>query len=212
VSRQLAHVAEVLRRERATIFVARSRISPPRSQRRHHQRPGTYLPASHSRVVRLVPVAVAAVTLLVGLAGGTAYALFTASGSGTGEATVAKLQPVAVEPATATVSTVLFPGATGTLELSLTNPNTRTLKLIGVIQDGPVAVTGGGPGCTSGTATTPGTSGVSVVSSLATGLSDTLPPGHSTLTFPNGAQMNTSSSSTCQGASFHIPVAVKVRT
>jgi hypothetical protein len=168
--------------------------------------------ARHLAPLRLVPFAVAVVTLFIGLLGGTAYALFTASGSGTSQVGVGTLKPVVVEHATATVSTVLFPGATGTLELSLTNPNTRTLMLIGVTQDGPVAVTGGGPGCTSGTATTPGTSGVSVVSSLATGLSDTLPPGHSTLTFPNGAQMTASSSSTCQGASFHIPVAVKVRT
>lgn len=162
--------------------------------------------------LRLVPAVVAATTLVLGLFAGTAYAYFSATGSGTGEVSVGHLQPVVVEHATATVTTRLFPGGTGTLDLSLANPNTFSVTLIGVTQDGPVTVTGGGSGCTSGSATTPGTSGVSVVSSLASGLSDTLAPGSTSLTFPNGAAMATSSNTTCQGATFHIPVAVTVHT
>ena len=162
--------------------------------------------------LRLVPAVVAFTTLALGLFAGTAYAYFSATGSGTGQVSVGHLQAVVVEPTTATVTTMLFPGGTGTLELSLTNPNTFSVTLVGVTQDGPVTVTGGGSGCTSGTAATPGTSGVSVGGSLTTGLNDTLPPGPSSLTFANGASMATSSNSTCQGATFHIPVTVMVHT
>ena len=166
----------------------------------------------HIGPLRLVPAVFAATTLALGLFAGTAYAYFSATGSGTGKVSVGHLQAVVVEHATATVTTRLFPGGTGTLDLSLTNPNTFSVTLIGVTQDGPVTVTGGGSGCTSGSATTPGTSGVSVVNRLASGLSDTLAPGPSSLTFPNGAAMATSSNTTCQGATFHIPVAVTVHT
>lgn len=190
--------------ERAGTHATRERRrNPKRARLRTRRRLGP---------LRLAPGVVAVATLFLGLFAGTAYAYFSATGSGTGEVSVGHLQAVVVEHATATVTTLLFPGGTGTLNLSLTNPNTFSVTLIGVTQDGPVTVTGGGSGCTSGSATTPGTSGVSVVNSLATGLSDTLAPGPSSLTFANGALMATGSNSTCQGATFHIPVTVTVHT
>ncbi|MDA8309394.1 MAG: hypothetical protein M0Z46_02055 [Actinomycetota bacterium] len=190
--------------ERASAHATRERRrTPKRARLRTTRRLGP---------LRLAPGVVAVTTLFLGLFAGTAYAYFSATGSGTGEVSVGHLQAVVVEHATATVTTRLFPGGTGTLDLSLTNPNTFSVTLIGVTGDGPVTVTGGGSACTSGSATTPGTSGVSVEGSLATGLSDTLAPGSTSLTFANGALMATSSNTTCQGATFHIPVAVTVHT
>ena len=172
--------------------------------------------------LRLPPAVLAATTLAVGLFAGTAYAYFAVTGSGTGKASVGHLQPIEVEHATATVTSPLFPGGTGTLALTLTNPNPFTVTVVGVSQDGPVTVTtasGRGSGCTSDTGTWPsvtrGTSGVTVSASVATGLDLPIalgPSGASTVTVANGAAMATSSDTTCQGASFHIPVTVTVHT
>jgi hypothetical protein len=166
----------------------------------------------------------AATTLTLGLFAGTAYAYFAVTGSGTGSASVGRLQPVVVEHTTATVTGLLFPGGTGTLALEVTNPNPFAVVVVGVAQDGPVTVTttnGGGTGCTSGSGTwpsiTPGTSGVAIATTatVARGLDLQITAGPSvttTVTVVGGATMSTSSSTTCQGATFHIPVAVTVHT
>ena len=169
--------------------------------------------------LRLVPVVVAFTTLALGLFAGTAYAYFAATGTGTGEVSVGRLKPVVVEHASATVSSPLFPGGSGTLELKVTNPNPFAVTVVGVAQDGPVSVTGAGAGCTSDTGTWPaltlGTSGVSVAttSTVASGLDLRVTASTTTtLTVANGATMKTTSNTTCQGASFHIPVIVTVHT
>ena len=168
---------------------------------------------------RLAPAVVAVTTLTLGLFGGTAYAYFAATGPGSGQAKVGKLQPVVVKYATATVTGLLFPGGTGTLELKVTNPNPFAVTVVGVAQDGPVTVTGGGAGCTSDTGTWPtltlGTSGVSVArtQTVASGLDRSVPASKTaTLTVANGASMSASSNTTCQGATFHIPVTMAVHT
>lgn len=160
--------------------------------------------------LRLVPVMVAAVTLLLGLLGGTAYAYFTASGSGTGHGSVGTLQPVQVEAASVTPG-FLFPGGQAGLSLTLHNPNDRTLTLVGVSEVGTVIVTPPTTGCMGANA------GVSVSSAIASGLDDSLnasttTTGVTTLVIPTGVVMGTTSPNACQSKSFHIKVAVKVRT
>ena len=162
---------------------------------------------------RLAPLAVAATTLTVGASVGTAYAYLGTTGSGTGEGRVGTLLPVKVEDASATVMKALVPGGSGTLLLKLTNPNNLAVTLVGVTEDGPVTVAGGGPACTSGTLGTPGSSGVSVAANVASGLDIPVARGPSvtsTVVVPTGITMSSRSSSTCQGASFHVPVTVTV--
>lgn len=165
--------------------------------------------------LRLMPVVVAGATLGIGACAGTAYAYFSATGTGSGQTGVGKLLPVSVEQTTATVTSPLYPGGTGTLMLTLTNPNAFSVTVVGVVQDGPVTVTGGGSACTSGTGATPGTSGVAVASAAATGLDLSVAAGPSvstTVTIASGSTMSTTSNTTCQGASFHIPVTVTARS
>ena len=207
----------VVRDRQAALDAAGTRAPRGLRPRRDPARPRT---ASRLSALRLTPVVAAATTLAVGVFAGTAYAYFSATGSGTGSASVGRLQGVHVEPATATVTSPLFPGATGTLVLSLTNPNAISVSVVGVAQDGPVTVTttsGGGAGCTSDTGTwpsiTPGTSGVSVTAGVQSGLDLPLAANAvTTVTVGGGATMSTSSNTTCQGASFHIPVTVTVRS
>jgi hypothetical protein len=150
-------------------------------------------------------------TLFLGLLGGTAYALFTAGGSGTGQASVGRLLPVTVEEATV-VPSALFPGGTAGLSLKIKNPNAQSLTLVGVSEVGTtVTVTPATGSCTGATA------GVSVSSTVASGLSyslnaSTTTTGVTTLVIPTGAVMSTSSPNACQSKSFHIPVAVTVRS
>lgn len=165
----------------------------------------------HRGPLHLVPALLAAVTLLVGLLGGTAYAFLATSGSGSGQGSVGTLTPVVVEQATVTPG-LLFPGGKAGLSLEIENPNDRPLTLVGVSEVGTtVTVTPATTGCTGATA------GVSVSSAVASGLSDTLKShatstGVTALTIPTGATMSTTSPSACQSKSFHIKVTVTVRS
>ncbi len=162
---------------------------------------------------RLAPLAVAATTLAVGASVGTAYAYLSTTGSGVGRGRVGTLLPVRVESASATVAKALVPGGSGTLLLKLTNPNAVAVNIVGVTEDGPVTVTGGGPACTSGSVGTPGASGVAVAANVASGLDIHVAGGPSvtsTVAVPTGVTMSSSANTTCQGASFHLPVTVRV--
>lgn len=148
----------------------------------------------------------------LGLFGGTAYAYFSASGSGTGHATVASLDPVVVEQATAAPGD-LYPGEKAPLSLRITNPNDVALTLVGVSEAGTgttVTVTPATPSCTGSTGL------VGVTSTVATGLSSYTIKAHAkgptTLVVATGATMGTASPNACQTKSFHIKVTVTVRT
>ena len=183
-------------------------LRPRAPRRRSGDRPARRV--GRHGALRLVPPLIAIATLAVGLLGGTAYAFFSTTGSGTGQASVGSLQPVVVEHATV-LPGVLFPGGKAGLSLKIKNPNERTLTLVGVSEDGAVTVTPSTGACTGTTA------GVSVSSAVASGLDDSLyasttTTGVTTLVIPTGALMSTSSPNACQSKSFHIPVAVTVRS
>ena len=185
---------------RRVVVGAPPRVTP-RSARRRRRAGGT----------RLVPVLVCALTLALGAFAGTAYAYFSAAGSGTGQASVAALQPVVVEQASVTPG-ALFPGERAGLSLTVKNPNDRAVTLVGVSEVGTaVTVAPATTGCTSATA------GVSVTETAGSGLSDplkasTATTGVTTLTIPTGAQMSTTSPNACQNKSFHIKVTVTVHS
>lgn len=159
--------------------------------------------SSRFKVLRLPSVLVAAATLGMGACAGTAYAVFTATATGTANATVGALTAVKVVPAMGSPATSLFPGHFAPLRLTLTNPNPRAVTVIGIAQDGTVVVAGG-TGCSAADA------GVSVPTESS--LSFTLTPGTHSFTLATGASMATTSASGCQGASFQVPLTVKVRT
>ena len=163
-----------------------------------------------------MPVTVAFSAVAIGVFGGTAYAFFSATGSGTGQATVAKLTPVQVEQATVVPGT-LFPGQKAGLSLKLKNPNDRSLTLVGVSEArAGTTVTVTPPtaslSCTGATAT------VSIPLTVASGLTgytlnaNTTATGVTTLTIPTGASMGKGSPTACQSKSFHIKVSVRVRS
>lgn len=130
--------------------------------------------------------------------GGSAYAYFSAHGSGTGTAKVGAL--AAVTATIGTPTTPLFPGGSGDAEVKLTNPNGFALTLTAFTPSGSVSVTGGS-GCTAANA------GVSFNS--LTGLSYSVPANATTtVDIAGAASMSASSNNGCQGASFTSSVTI----
>jgi hypothetical protein len=143
----------------------------------------------------------AVAALSIGLGSGAAYAHFTSSGHGSGAATVGTPSPVTVVAASGTVSSDLQPGSSADLLIEVDNPDSQSLTLTGLSENGSTVTVVGGSGCT--------TSGVSVPT--VTGLSITVPPGTNVIHVPNGAAMSASSVTGCQGATFRIPVLITVQ-
>ena len=152
---------------------------------------------------RLTPIVIGAVVALVlGLCAGAAYGYFSSTGSGTGSTTAGTVQSVHVVAASGTVSSELIPGGSGDLLVAINNPNSYSVTITGISQNGSVTAVGGIGTCT--------TTGVSVPTQ--TGLSITVVSGPDVVvTVPNGASMSASSDSGCQGASFQVPVTVTVQ-
>lgn len=151
---------------------------------------------------RFVIALTVAAFLTCALAGG-ALAYWRTTGSGTGAASVGTAQSVTIVAATGTPQSSLVPGGTADLTLTLNNPNSYSVTITGVAQNGTVSPVSGG-GCTGANA------GVSVPAQ--TGLSISVPSGNGeAVHIPNGASMTTGSNSACQGVSFQIPVTLTVQ-
>ena len=148
---------------------------------------------------------VTAAVILLGVAAGSAYGYWRTSGSGSGTASTGTAQAVTIEAANGSPATKLIPGNTADLVLTLDNPNSYAVTIVGIAQNtgGSVSIVGGA-GCTAGN------SAVSVPTQ--SGLSVAVAPGSGqTVHIAKGAAMGTASNSGCQGASFQIPVNVTVQ-
>lgn len=149
---------------------------------------------------RTAVVAVVAAGAL--LSGGSAYAFFTTTGSGSGTAKVGlgkTVKSVAVVPSTG----LLHPSTTykGDLRLTLT-ANGANAKVTGVAQDPSRAVTVSG-----GIGGTPACSGTSVTLSPVSGLNINLTANTPFTTQLTGVvAMAIDAANSCQGAEFVIPV------
>jgi hypothetical protein len=153
---------------------------------------------------------IAAISIVIGLCVGTAYAYFTSAGNGNGAAASGTAPSVTVIAASGFVASGLIPGHTADLLIEVNNPNTNSVTITSIAQDGPVTVSGG-DNCTSDTGSEPaislGNSGVSIPTQ--TDLSIVAPSGNAVLVHvPAGAAMSSASANGCQGASFQIPVSV----
>jgi hypothetical protein len=165
-----------------------------------------YRHSQSGRWIPRIPLLVGAiVALAVGIGSGSAYAFFTASGSGSGAASVGTAQAVTVVVASGTPSSTLAPGGSADLVVELDNPNSYSVTITGISENGTtVTPVGGSGGCTTAN------NGVSVPTQ--TGLSIAVAAGNNVVVhIPNGAAMSTSSATGCQGASFQIPVNVTVQ-
>jgi hypothetical protein len=147
-------------------------------------------------------VRVGALTFLslagVGLTGGTAYAYWLTTGTGTGSAAASTAQALTTSVAT-TGGTLLYPGATGDVRLTINNPNPFPVTVSSVSDLGTIT-SDKGAACDAAT-------GVAFVDQ--TGLALAVPAASSaTFTLVGAVTMDNSSDNSCQGATFTIGVSL----
>jgi hypothetical protein len=142
------------------------------------------------------------VALVIGLAAGAAYGSFVAAGSGSGAASVGTAQSVTVLAATGTPTSKLIPGGSADLTVTLDNPNSYPVSIVSITQNGSVNPVGGIGSCSNTGVTVPTQTGLNIA--VASGSSVNVD-------IPNGASMDATSDSGCQGASFQIPVNITVQ-
>lgn len=152
------------------------------------------------RSTRRTSVVTTLVTLFALGAIGVASAFWFGSGTGAGSAASGSLQPVTLNPATA--SSRLYPGAQAAVSVHVTNPNPGPVRIGALALDttqgvGGFAVDGGHAAC--------GVSSLSYVTQSNGGTGWNLSGGSaSTLTIPNALTMGPAALSSCQGASFSV--------
>lgn len=135
--------------------------------------------------------------------GGIAYAAFTGSGSGTGQAHTGNMQTVTVQALVGgdTPSSKLYPGGPAAdVVLRVNNPNSYSVKLFAIAGNGAITADGSHSGCT--------TTGVTF--NPPSNPNITLPAGSSVVHLSGAASMSTASMNACQGATFSIPVTMTV--
>lgn len=147
------------------------------------------------------------VVVLAVLAGGAAYASFTAGGSGSGTAPTGTMQPVTVSAFTGgdLPSSTLIPGGTADVIVRVTNPDASAVQVYSVAANGAITADPAHAACTTtGVTFTAPTSPLSPTVSV---------PANSSLLFhlAGAAAMSLASESACQGATFQIPVTLTTR-
>jgi hypothetical protein len=162
----------------------------------------TSVPAALVNGFKRAPLAVgAAGALVIGLGVGAAWGYFASSGAGSGVVSVGA-KSVTVEAATGTPSSVLIPGTSADLTLTLDNPNSYPVTIVSITQNGPVTAVGQSGTCSNTAVSVPAQSGLRIPLASGEGV---------VVHIPNGASMGATSNSGCQGASFHIPVTITVQ-
>ena len=139
--------------------------------------------------------AIAAVaTAGVVAAAGTAWALWTANGSGTAQSKALTAQGVTVNAATATAE--LYPGGAASVYFTLTNPNPYPVNFTTMT---PGAIVSSDPtNCAASNVTAAGKTGLNVaVAANSTS---------ATLSIPAVVTMLTTALDGCQGVSFTVPL------
>jgi hypothetical protein len=140
-------------------------------------------PRRHRAYALLLPVIAALVPA------GIAYAYWSTSGSGSGSAAAVSAQPLDVSATTVTPD--LYPGATGSVAFSATNPNSYPVTITGGSVSAITDITGSAGSCAASDFT------------LGTGTvaSTTIPAGgNATVTLAGAITMNATAGDGCQSA------------
>jgi hypothetical protein len=146
-------------------------------------------------------IAVAAVILVAFGAAGIAIAAWTVSGTGTGYAKASTASAITLNVASASTTADLYPGASGTVKLSASNPNPFPVRITAVSGNGTIT-SDKGAACNAAT-------GVAFVNQTGLTLDLLANETDHVFTLVAGAvTMSNASDNSCQGAIFSIPVTV----
>ena len=154
-----------------------------------------------NRLSRGKRVALAVIGVIALVGGGAAIAAWLAGGTGSGAARATSALDLVVTSGTTTGQ--LFPGGAGDVVVSIQNPNGYPVSVTGVSSTGSITDSSGPAACDAAT-------GVSYVDAEAENDLPTTINANSTktVTFTNAASMTNASDTTCQGATFTIPITV----
>lgn len=155
------------------------------------------MPARRRRPPRKLLIAAVAGAIVA--TAGIAIAAWTVTGSGSGYAKAASATAITLGDASASTTADLYPGATGTVKISITNPNSFPVRITTVTGNGAIT-SDKGVACNAATG---------VTFTNQTGLTLDLAGGATTtFTLSGAVAMSNSSDNSCQGAIFTIPVSV----
>jgi hypothetical protein len=144
-------------------------------------------------------LALIAVVAAACIAVGIAWAAWTVGGTGSGYAKAGSASSLTLGDATASTTADLYPGATGAVKVSISNPNSFPVRVTSVTGNGTIT-SDKGAACNAST-------GVSFSAQSSLTL-DLAAGATSTFTLGGAVTMNNTSDNSCQGAVFSIPVAV----
>ena len=138
--------------------------------------------------------------LLSAVAASAVIAAWVTNGSGPGYAKAQTASNLTLSDASASTTADLYPGATGSVKLKVTNPNPFPVRITSVAKQASAITSDKGAACDASTG---------VTFSDQTGLAlDVAAGATTTLTLANAISMSNASDNSCQGALFTIPVNV----
>ena len=138
--------------------------------------------------------------LLSAVAASAVIAAWVTNGTGPGYAKAQTSSNLTLSDASASTTADLYPGATGSVKLKVTNPNPFPVRITSVAKQASAITSDKGAACDA-------SSGVTF--SDQTGLAlDVAADATVTLTLANAISMSNASDNSCQGALFTIPVNV----
>jgi len=138
--------------------------------------------------------------LLSAVAASAVIAAWVTNGSGPGYAKAQTASNLTLSDASASTTADLYPGATGSVKLKVTNPNPFPVRITSVAKQASAITSDKGAACDASTG---------VTFSDQTGLTlDVAAGATTTFTLANAISMSNASDNSCQGALFTIPVNV----
>jgi hypothetical protein len=128
------------------------------------------------------------------------FAAWSTNGSGTGYAKAGTASALVIGDASASTTADLYPGATGSVKLMVTNNNSFPVRVTAVSKQAGAITSDKGAACNAATGVT-FTNQTGLTLDLAAGATSTFP-------LTGAVSMTNASDNTCQGAVFSIPVDV----
>jgi hypothetical protein len=146
-------------------------------------------------------IVLASVLIVAFVAVGVGIAAWSVTGSGTGYAKASTSSALTLADASASTTADLYPGASGTVKLKVSNPNPFPVRITAVSGNGAIT-SDKGAACDAAT-------GVAFVNQSGLTLDLAANASDQVLTLAAGAvTMSNASHNTCQGAVFSVPVSV----
>jgi hypothetical protein len=156
----------------------------------------------HSRRGLRILLAITVTLIALAITGTAALAYWTSHGSGSGSSTTGTLTINVTALAGGDANqTSLLPGSTGDVIIRVNNPNSSSVHVTSIASNGNATANNG---CTPTGVTFTAPSDYSAAQF-------TLSPGSSLLRLAGAVAMSSASASTCQGATFTLPVSVTVQ-